>query len=280
MDETVYREIADLALAESGQLIPPTRSYLIEARLGAILRREGFSEVEELVACLKARPNARLSAETVAALTNKTTGFFSERTLLERVVSHVLPMMAPSATDNTLRIWCAGGSTGQEAYSLGILLEESTHEALKGINVEILTTDICEKSLSVARTGQFGHFDVQKGLSIHRLLENFTRLDTGAWQISGVIGGRVGVRPHNILKDAGGLGLFDVIFCRNVISDMGDAPRSQALLNLARQLTDSGMLILGKTESATGLISGLEPSRDLRGAYVRDVARNALTAAA
>ena len=274
MDESVYQEIADLAREGAGLLIPQSRSYLIEARLAPILRREGFSEVAELVACLKARPNTKLHKETVAALTPKLTSFFRERDMLERIASHILPMMAESAGEEPLRIWCAGGAGGHEAYSLAILLEES--DQLRDRPIEILTTDISDACSEAARAGKFGHFDVQRGLSIHRLLEHFARQPDGQWQVTSTLADRIGIRTHNLLDDASGLGLFDVILCRNVIKDMTREARNQTLLNLARQLTDGGVLILGKDETATGLIDGLEPSRDLRGGYTRKVARGAL----
>ncbi|WP_084420926.1 CheR family methyltransferase [Henriciella litoralis] len=280
MDEMIYREIADLAQKGSGQFISPTKSYLIEARLAPILRREGFSTVDELVACLNARPGSKLAGEAVGALTSKTTSFFSERQSLERVVNHLLPKRAAKAKDGKLRIWCAGGSTGQEAYSLAILLEESTDEALKDVQVEIVSTDICKKTNAAARSGIFGHFEVQKGLSIHRLLKHFTRLETGEWQVSPALARRVGVRPHNLMKPADGLGQFDIILCRNVICDMARPQRSKALLTAARQLAAGGTLVLGKQESAAGLIAGLDPSRDLRGAWVRNVETSGLTIAA
>lgn len=278
MDDSVIQEVADLALAGSGQHIPLSRSYLIESRLAPILRREGFAEVSDLLACLKARQYSKLHAETVAALTAKTTQFFHDRAMLDRLTGHVLPMMADANPEGPLRIWCAGGASGQEAYSIAILLQES--EVLRDRPVEILSTDISETMNEAARTGKFGHFDVQKGLSIHRLLAHFTRLDTGEWQVSHDLAGRIGVRKHNLLDDASGLGEFDVILCRNVIKDMAAPASARGLLNLARQLTDGGVLILGKDETATGLIEGLEPSRDVRGAFTRKVARNALSLAA
>lgn len=280
MDETAFQEIAELALQGSGQSIPPEKSYLVEARLSPILRREGFAEVEELLACIKARPNSKLSGEAVAALTSKQTHFFSGRPALEQIVRHILPKMAQASKDGVLRVWCAGGSSGQEAYSLAMMLEESDDEALNGAKVEILSTDICDKITAKARAGRFGHFDVQKGLSIQRLLSHFSRLDTGDWQISKTLAARVGFRVHNLMEEASGLGLFDVILCRNVLSGMARPKRSQALLNLARQLTDNGLLILGSDETANGLITGLAPSKDVRGAYSRKVAADALQTAA
>lgn len=280
MDETVFREISELALKGSGQFISPTKAYLVEARLSPILRREGLSTVDDLVAILTARPDSKLASEAVSALTSKKTQFFTGRPSLERIVSHVLPDRAAGAADGRLRIWCAGGSTGQEAYSLAILLEEAGSEAMKNVQVEIVSTDICAKTNTAARAGVFGHFDVQKGLSIHRLLKHFTRMDTGEWQISQKLAQRVGVRPHNLIQSAEGLGKFDVVLCRNVISDMTRPMRSQVLLNTARQLADGGTLLLGSGETAAGLVTGLDASRDVRGAYVRNVEASAMTVAA
>ncbi|WP_300391458.1 protein-glutamate O-methyltransferase CheR [Henriciella sp.] len=278
MEEAVFQEVADLALQGSGQLIPHSRAYLVEARLAPILRREGFSEVGELMACLKARPNSKLQSETLAALTSKQTSFFRDKEMLERIAGHLLPMLAESAGEEPLRIWCAGGAAGHEAYSLAIMLEES--EDLRDHPVEILSTDISEKSTNAARAGKFNHFDVQKGLSIHRLLRHFSRLETGEWQVSQTLAKRVAVRTHNLLHDASGLGEFDIILCRNVISGMAQSARAKVLLNLARQLNDGGVLVLGQGESATGMVDGLEPSREMRGAFTRKVARNDLSTAA
>jgi chemotaxis protein methyltransferase CheR len=280
MDERVYREIAELTLKGSGQYIPPTKSYLIEARLSPILRREGFATVADLVSVLQARPDSKLASEAVGALTSKKTVFFPGRSSLERVVSTILPEKAAASSDGRLRVWCAGGSTGQEAYSLAILLEETDKASLQDAQVEIVSTDICARTAAAARSGIFGHFDVQKGLSVHRLLAHFTRLESSEWQISHAIASRVGVRTHNLMQAADGLGQFDVIICQNVISEMSVDARLSVLLNVARQLNDGGLLIVGSGENVAGLIAGLEPSRSLRGAFVRNVEAGALTIAA
>jgi chemotaxis protein methyltransferase CheR len=280
MEETVFREIAELARKGSGQHIPPTKSYLVDARLSAILRREGLSSVEDLVAILNARPDSKLSGEIAAALTSKRTRFFSERGTLERVVKLVLPELAKRARDGRIRIWCAGGSTGQEALSLAILIQEMGKNAFEDVQIEIVTTDICERTSASARSGIFGHFEIQKGLSARRMLAHFTRLDTSEWQVSHALASQIGVRTQNLMQSAEGLGMFDVILCRNVITDMTKDARIKALLNVGRQLSERGLLFLGETESAAGLIAGLEPSRAIRGGYSRNVDAGDLTVAA
>ena len=280
MDESVYSEIAQIARKGSGQDIPPTKSYLIEARLATLLRREGLSSVDELVHILNSRPDSKLAGEVAAELTSKKTRFFDGRPALERIVQTVLPDCAKRATDGRVRIWCAGGSTGQEAYSLAMLISELPQDALGDVQVEIVTTDICEKTSASARSGIFGHFEIQKGLSVRRMLTHFTRLETSEWQISHALASKVGVRTHNLMQPADGLGIFDVILCRNVLTEMTRPARTQVLLNVARQLSDRGLLVLGEKESAAGLIAGLEPSRAFRGGYMRNVDAGELTIAA
>ena len=132
MQEEVFNELADLALKSSGQAIPKSKSYLIEARLAPIARREGFGSMADLVHCLKSRANPIFAAEIAAALVSKDTWFFRDRDCLQRIVEDVLPKRLKASNTGRLKVWCAGGSTGQEAYSLAILLADEMPPALRG----------------------------------------------------------------------------------------------------------------------------------------------------
>lgn len=267
MQDGVFNELADLALKGSGQAIPRSKSYLIEARLAPIARREGFGSLEDLVHCLKSRANPVFAAECAAALVSKDTWFFRERETLQRLVEDILPIRLKAGNTGRLKVWIAGGSTGQEAYSLAMMLEDDMPPALRGARIEILSTDLCKAAIERARAGRYGHYEVQKGLSIHRLMKYFTRTDSGQWEISEVLRSRVSFRQHNLLESAGGLGKFDVILCRNVLSGMDRAVRSRVAHSLAAQLMPGGLILLGQGESLIGLTNQLEPSRDFRGAW-------------
>ncbi|MEL7453941.1 MAG: CheR family methyltransferase, partial [Pseudomonadota bacterium] len=222
MDQQSFNEIADLALRTSGQAWHPEKQYLMEARLSHILRRENFSDIGELAACMQARPNPVLADEVTSALTGKTTGFFSDRDTLKRIVGDVLPRLSESVkTTDPLRVLCAGGGTGQEAYSLTILLHEAGPEYLSGRDVEIVSIDICKASTARAEAGIYGHFEVQTGLSVHRMLEHFTGID-GRWQISETMRNRVSFQVANLREDLSGLGHFDVILCRSILPGMAE----------------------------------------------------------
>ncbi|MEM1152260.1 MAG: protein-glutamate O-methyltransferase CheR [Pseudomonadota bacterium] len=266
MQEATFSALADLALSKTGQYIPPSRIYLVETRLSAILRREGFASCDDLVACLKARPNPVFESEVVAALQTHQTRFFRDRDDLARLVSDVIPYKLKRSKAGRLKVLCTGVSTGQEAYSLAILLSEHA-QALRGARIDITATDICKQSLTTARAGTYGHFDIQNGLSIHRLLAHFTQLETGQWQVSEELRRGIGFRQHNLLDEETPLGQFDIVLCRHVLSGMSKSMRQRASELLTRLLAPEAVLVLGEGETLTGVTSWMEPSRRHRGAW-------------
>ncbi len=266
MDTTAFRELAELAERETGVVFPPAKAYLLEARLQPIARREGFSSLDELTACLGARPNPAFEREIAAALTAKTTSFFRDREALGQIVRHVLPARAGQSADGKVRVWCAGGGGGQEAYSLAMLLDEENADFAKTA-VEILSTDLCAGTTERARAGVYSQFEVQRGLSIHRLLRYFTRLDDGSWRIAEALRASVGFRRQNLLETPDGLGPFDVVLCRNVLTDMSDGARQTVGRNIAAQLKPGGVVFFGEGEPIDFDERDLKLSRAVRGAY-------------
>ena len=266
MQDATFNELADMALKATGQFIPASKTYLIEARLQTLLRREGFSGVDDLAACLRARPNPVFEAEITSALLTRQTWFFRGRETLEQIVGSVLPERLKQSKAGRLKIWSAGVSTGQEAYSLAILLGEAG-EALRGARIDIVASDVCRQSLNSARAGVYGHFEIQRGLSVHRMLEHFDQLETGQWQASEDLRLQIGFRHHNLLDDEVPLGQFDVILCRNVLSGMERHARDRVMRTLARHLLPGGMVFLGENEHLPADNGLLAPSRDVRGAW-------------
>lgn len=267
MQEATFAALADLALSKTGQYISPSKAYLVETRLSAILRREGFASCDDLVACLKARPNPVFETEIAAALQTHQTSFFRDRDDLARLVSDVVPHKLKRSKAGRLKVLCAGVSTGQEAYSLAILLSEHS-QSLRGARIDMTATDICKQSLTVARAGTYGHFDIQHGLSVHRLLQHFSQLETGQWQASEELRRGIGFRQHNLLDADAPLGQFDIILCRHVLSGMSKSMRQRAAKLLTQKLAPEGVIILGQGETLTGVTSWLEPSRRHRGAWI------------
>lgn len=279
MQESTFNELADLALRNSGQHFAPTKSYLMDARLSNISRRESFATLDDLVQCLKARPNPRFEQEVAAALTSKKTRFFSERDTIEQVVSHALPQRLKLSKSGKLRVWCAGVSTGQEAWSLAMRIREQVGSPLANAEIEIIGSDLSTDCIEVAKRGVYGHFDVQKGLSIHRLMTNFNRHDNGDWEIKDDLRETVFFRRQNLLNPAADLGGFDVILCSNVISSLAKPAKRQVLETLSKQMLPDAYLFFGPDESVEGVSGMIKPSREMRGAFVRTASDSATAAA-
>ncbi|MEO1028033.1 MAG: CheR family methyltransferase [Pseudomonadota bacterium] len=268
MDPTGFNEIADLALRKSGHNFRPTQRYVIEARLGDIIRREGFANLDGLAHCLKARPNKELERDVVAALPSKQSRFFRDRPLFKRLINTVLPGIAATSDKKRLRVLCAGGGAGQEAYSLAMLQNQREAETSQITPVEFVSVDICRHATRRGREGRFSHFEVQTGLSIHHLLENFERFEDGSWQVVPELRETISFRAHNLMDDLTGLGEFDVILCCNVLQTMAPGVARGLGERLGAQLAPEGVLFLGEGEAIQmDDHYSLQVSRDIRGGY-------------
>ncbi|MEO1552566.1 MAG: protein-glutamate O-methyltransferase CheR [Pseudomonadota bacterium] len=279
MQESTFNELADLALRTTGQHIPVSKSYLMEARLSNISRRENFATLDDLVHCLRARPNQRFEQEIAAALTSKRTHFFREREQLAHIVGHALPHRLKQSKNGRLRVWCAGVSTGQDVWSLAMRLREEVGSPLASADIELVGTDISTECIETANQGTYGHFDVQKGLSIHRLMTNFTRENSGDWTINKDLRPGVMFRRHNLLHPGQDLGTFDLIICTHVISDLAKAAQQEVLTHLSRQLLPGAYLFAAPSEQIEGINPVIKPSREMRGAFERDTAARSTVAA-
>jgi len=267
MDHSGYSEIADLALRKTGQVFSANHRYLVEARLAPILRRENFSTLDELSNCLRARPNSVLELEVASALTGKDTQFFRDRKTLNHVVSYLTTRaQALSAGGPKLRLLCAGGGTGQEAYSLVIEILETAPELFEQEQLEIVSVDVCKASILRARAGKYGHFEIQTGLSAQRMLKYFSRSDN-SWQAGKLLRQHVNFSVCNLMNGLPELGLFDVILCRNVMPAMARPIAISVAGQLQESLQPWGQLVLGLDEALPDGVNGLSPSRDVRNAF-------------
>jgi chemotaxis protein methyltransferase CheR len=165
----------------------------------------------------------------------------------------------------SIRIWCAAGSTGQEPYSLAMCLKEMG-VALAGWRVEIIATDLSQDVLEKSKAGIYSQFEVQRGLPIQMLVKYFKQ--TGElWQINADIRAMVQHRQLNLLHDFSQLGVFDVIFCRNVLIYFDQDTKAGIFDRLSRMLEPDGVLLLGAAESVVGISDAFKPYPERRGLY-------------
>ena len=267
MENSGYNEIADLALRKTGQVFGANHRYLVEARLAPILRRENFSDLDELAQCLVARPNPAFEAEVASALTGKDTSFFRDRKALSHIISFLDKRRSDaSSAEIKQRILCAGGGSGQEAYSLVMQALDEAPELLDAEALEIVSVDICKATTMRASAGHYGHYEIQTGLSATRMLKYFSRSDN-SWQAGDILRKNVTFIARNLIDGVTDLGDFDAVLCRNVLPALARPIAINIAENLVDVLKPWGQLILGEDEALPTIGAGLEPSRDVRNAY-------------
>jgi len=250
----------------SGLVLAPEKQYLAESRLLPIARKHGMSTLAELVHQLKAPRAASLAIEVVEAMTTNETFFFRDKVPFDHFRDTIMPaLMEARAREKRIRIWCAAASTGQEPYSLAMILKGMGAQ-LASYKVQILATDLNGEVLERAREGIYSQFEVQRGLPIQQLVKYFEQVGE-RWQIAPELRDMVQFRPLNLLGDFRPLGTFDVVFCRNVLIYFDQATKTDVLDRMARQLPDDGFLLLGAAETVVGLTEMFKPVADRRGLY-------------
>jgi chemotaxis protein methyltransferase CheR len=261
-----YDYLRKLLKERSGLVLSADKQYLVESRLLPIARKAGVSGLGELVGKLKDRSAEPLIVEVVEAMTTNESFFFRDKIPFDHFRDTILPQLITArAKDKRIRIWCAAASTGQEPYSLAILVKDMAAK-LAGWRVEIIGTDISNEVLEKAKAGVYSQFEVQRGLPIQMLVKYFVQ-NGDTWQISPEIRAMVQYKMLNLLPDFSHLGRFDVVFCRNVLIYFDQDTKVGVLERIARQMEGDGFLVLGAAETVVGLTEAFKPLSDKRGLY-------------
>jgi chemotaxis protein methyltransferase CheR len=258
--------VADLVRRRSGVIVDVDKTYLIESRLAPVARREGFPGISGLIREIAERRDEKLIWTVVEAMASTETLFFRDRTPFDQLRNDILPVLARSRQD-PIRIWSVGCATGQEPYSLAMLVDEE-RGSHAGLKVDIFASDLSERCLEKAHTGLYTHFEVQRGLPSRLLIKYFEKVED-AWVLSPRIRQMVRWRRMNLLADLRAAGQFDVIFCRNVLNAFDESTRAMVLDQLALALSDDGFLILGLNEAVAGVTKAFRPVPGRRGLYIR-----------
>lgn len=260
-----FNFLAGLVKARSGIVLTADKGYMLETRLGAMMRREGLPSIDALALRLRAPRAEALIAEMVEALTTNESSFFRDGKPFDHLKKLLPKLVAARPAGQAIRIWSAACSSGQEAYSVAILAAE-LGAALAGRRVEILGTDLSQEMLQRARDGIFTQFEVQRGLPVQMLVKYF-RQDGTRWQVVPELRAMVRWQAFNLLEDPRGLGRFDVVFCRNVLIYFDAPTKSRVLAALAGQVAADGVVYLGGAETVLGLTDRLVPAPGERGVY-------------
>jgi chemotaxis protein methyltransferase CheR len=266
LSSTAFQTFATLLKSRSGHVIGPDKLYLLETRLAATLKKEQLRDLAALADKLRAPGAEPLIREVVEAMTTNESFFFRDDKPFQHFRNQALPRLLASRSPAVpLRVWSAASSSGQEAYSLAMILSEC-RSIIGDRRIEIIGTDLARDQIARARDGLYTQFEVQRGLPVQLLMRYFRKEQNG-WRISDAIRAMVQYREWNLLADLRPLGQFDVVFCRNVLIYFDQPTKAKVLEAIARQMVADGMLYLGGAETVLGISSRFAPLATERGVY-------------
>ena len=251
---------------QTGLVLGPDKMYLIESRLAPLARKWNVATIDLLVGQLRSARDPALQRDVVDAMMTNESFFFRDGKPFDQFRQLILPALLQSrAAKKSFRIWCAAASTGQEPYTLAMILKEEAAK-LAGWRVDIVGTDISHEALERAKAGIYTQFEVQRGLPITLLVKYFKQ-QGDKWGIAPEIRSAVQYRSFNLLSEFASLGSFDVIFCRNVLIYFDQKTKGQILDRMAKLMPTDGVLYLGGAETVLGVTERFQPMPGQRGIY-------------
>lgn len=269
------RILASLFETRTGQQLTFSRRWRIDSALASILREHGFASLDQLVARLVSGRDRALTDQVIEALLNNETYFFRDRLPFDLLLGGPLKRLeAARARDKHLAIWCAGCSTGQEAYSLAMGLADEKAR-WQGWRIEIVGTDLSRSAIERARSGVYSQFEVQRGLPVTQMIRWFDEQGGGEWRISETLRNSVRFEIGNITDPPPRPGRFDIVLCRNVLLYFSPDMKRLAFNRLSQAIAADGALMLGAGETVLGQTDRFVSDPDFRGLYIPAPARNA-----
>ena len=256
----------------SGISLDEKKAYLIETRLKTILENEDASSYLDLYQKAKSDSSRLLERKIIDAVTTNETLFFRDKSPFEMFRHKVMPDLIDKRSEHSsglmpinIRIWSAACSTGQEIYSLAIILKELIPDRNK-YRIKLLGTDISDEAVAKASYGKYNKFEIERGLD-KVVLQRYFIQNGDNWKIKDDIRAMAVFQKRNLMQPLTGIGQFDVIFCRNVAIYFSLEDRKKLFEKLATVLAPDGYLIIGSTESLTGICPIFEPQRHLRSVF-------------
>ncbi|MCB0992859.1 MAG: protein-glutamate O-methyltransferase CheR [Acidimicrobiales bacterium] len=272
-DQQFIRELVE---ARTGIRIDPTKTYLVDQRIGDLRLELGLASPQEVVETVRRNEFGPVAERVIDHLSTHETSWMRDLTPFRAMAQTILPELAEARRDK-VRIWSAGCSTGQEAYSVALTIAE--HVPGLAHRVEIVGTDVSRATVAKAEASVYTQTEVNRGLPAEMLTKYFERSGI-EWRPNPAIRQMVRFTHHNLLTPAGALGRFDLVLLRNVIFYFEPPVIRQVLGHVGRAIVPNGLLLLGSAEVRYGFESGLSPERIGNATFLRKspVARPAIGA--
>jgi len=246
-----------------------SKGYLLETRLHTMFSEAGAASFSELLSKVRADSSNKLRAKIIEAITTNETSFFRDTSPFELLRNKLIPDLIDRRGGTNgrvpIRIWSAACSTGQEAYSTGIVLKELLGD-LTRYDIRILGTDISNKVVAQASYGEYTRHELERGLAPESLSRHFV-VSGDKWKVRDEIRALATFRTMNLLEPFSFPGPFDIVFCRNVAIYFTEADKIRLFRNLTKFLAKDGCLLIGSTESISGICQDLEPKRYMRSVF-------------
>ncbi len=267
LDPSYYEALKRLTLELAGVKLGDDHTFLVETRLSALARKEGFENLSDMIDQLFSRGQTRLAIQIVSALLERATRFFADREGFEILGDKLLPALHPLYRGGTLRILSYGCSSGQEVYSTAILCDRMK-DMFPDMDVEITGVDYPSLALDRAKEGRFTHFEVQRGLPIRHLIDYFTR-DGEDWVIKDSLRRRVRFADHNLLSDTQSLGTYQIVMFRGRLAQYSPTAVVRIMRHLSALTSANGYLMLGSHEELGKINFGFSAEPVAKGCYMK-----------
>jgi chemotaxis protein methyltransferase CheR len=280
MSDVAARILSALLETRTGQQLGISRRWRIETALQPLMRERAIASVDQLASVLAAGRDPSLAEAVVEALLNHETFFYRDRAAFDLLLGPALTRVERARRDEKrLAIWCAGCSTGQEAYSIAMYLAEQKLR-WSGWRIDIVATDVSRSAIDRARIGLYSQFEVQRGLSVLQMMRWFSESAGSTWQISRELRDMVRFQVHRLVEPPPRPARFDMVLCRNVMLYFTSETRRAVFHRLAAATAEEGVLMLGAGETVIGQTDAFASDLECRGLYIRKRQRSDLRAVA
>lgn len=254
LSDDIYKQFSDFLEVQCGIVLGANKQYLVKSRLVPLMTQFSIKSLSELIHQSMSYKNRELRTAVIDAMTTNETLWFRDKYPFELLAKKIYPEILKKKKN--IKLWSAASSSGQEAYSIAMTsLEYQKQKSVLGMNVQIVGTDISNTMLNQCKNGVYDTLALSRGLSDERKRQFFDGINDGSgkMQIKPEVKKMTSFRNYNLLDSYAGLGKFDIIFCRNVLIYFSSDVKSRILNQFSGALNPGGYLILGASESLTGL---------------------------
>jgi chemotaxis protein methyltransferase CheR len=254
LQDSTFKQLSDFVYEKTGIFVPPSKKYLFENRLINLIKEKNFKGFDEYLYYIKYNSNGRDLSRLFDAITTNETYFFREPQQMDVFIDEIVPRVVQGRTKD-IRIWSAACSTGEEPYTLAMMLMEKRGD----VRADILASDISDKALESARRATYNSYSIRNVPELY--LKKYFRINGQDYELIRPVKAMVRFKNINLIdeKEVGKINSMDVIFCRNVLIYFGDKAKQQTVSLLYDCLKPGGFLFIGSSESLHNITRAFRP---------------------